>query len=485
MLYNVFVRTSKNNGGQTMFQPIMDILQDFRDCFKRNKTWRWFVVLIVGFMVRNSHKGITSILSSLRLEPKLYHTMLHFFRSKGYTGKDLYDRWIKTAMKRSNIVRIANRVVLLGDHIKIPKEGRRMPDIQTLHQDSQNSGKPEYIAGHNYGHVSAVITNEVTSRSLPLMTELQVSPPRQAGTKKPDGETLVTQMVNLVYRTAQSIGELVIVALDAYFSSKAAWAAADQTIENGERRVEIVTRAQTNTVAFMPAQPPSVRKRGQPRKYGGKVVLYGLFTNTTSFTQTKMTLYGKKAKVKYQCYDLLWRPVKQLVRFVVVEADVGKCVLMSTNLTLTAEQIITIYTLRFKIESSFNEQKNDMGCFAYHFWTNALPKFKKWKKIEPPSETSEQLRIQNTRNAMESYVCLSTIATGLLTVIAFSHSYLIWNSFAGWVRTLRSTIPSVSMTKETFAQDLPLFLEQFPDSPLSQIIIPHRRRIDSLYRFVA
>ena len=82
-----------------------------------------------------------------------------------------------------------------------------MSDIEILHQDSQNSSKPEYIAGHNYGHVSAVISDGTVSRSLPLMTEQQKSPPKQEGTKDPDGDTLVVQMINLIHKTAQSIND--------------------------------------------------------------------------------------------------------------------------------------------------------------------------------------------------------------------------------------------------------------------------------------
>lgn len=94
-----------------------------------------------------------------------------------------------------------------------------------------------------------------------------------------------------------------------------------------------------------------------------------------------MALYVKQAVVHYLCLDLIWKPVKKLVRFVVVESDNGSCVLMSTSLTLSPEDIIAIYALRFKIETSFAEQKNDMGCFAYHFWTTALPKRKNGKKL--------------------------------------------------------------------------------------------------------
>jgi len=465
-----------------MFQLINSIVHEFRNCFKREKTWRWFVILIMGFMIRQSHRGVTSIISALRLEPRLYHTMLHYFRSAAYTNSALYDTWIRIATKHANLTRIAGRVVLLGDHSKIPKEGRYMPDIEMHHQDSQNSGKPEYIAGHNYGQVGAVITNGVVSRSLPLMTELQLSPPRLEGTKKPDGDTLVTQMVNLVHKTAKSMEEPVVAALDAYFSSERAWAAADKTImESGEKLVEIVTRAQTNTVGYTVPEPPKVKRRGAPRIYGERVVLYSLFSDMSRFNQTTMTLYGKKTPVKYLCLDLLWKPVKKPVRFVAVETDSGRCVLMSTSLTLTAEEIIAIYALRFKIETSFDEQKNDMGCFAYHFWSSAQPKFRKWKKAELPSDDTKNARINNSRKATQSFVCLATIAAGILSVIAFSHNRDIWNRYPGWVRTLRSNIPTIAVVKETLAQDFHLCLP-YVDLPLFRIILPLRRTIDFFYQ---
>jgi len=211
-----------------MFQLINNILHEFRKNFKRIKTWKWIVVLILGFIVRSKHQGITSIISSLRLKPRLYHTMLHFFRSRAYTVESLYDKWVKTAVKQAELIRIRGRLLVLGDHTKASKEGLRMPGIQILHQDSQNSGKAKYISGHNYGQVSALITNGKVSRSLPLMTEFQESLPK---TDK-FGVSLVVAMVNLVAKTAKSAGEPVIAALDAYFSTGTAWEAIEKTITN-------------------------------------------------------------------------------------------------------------------------------------------------------------------------------------------------------------------------------------------------------------
>ena len=57
-----------------MIQLINDILTEFRDCFKRQRAWKWFNCLIMGFMLRAEHRGATSTITALRLRPSLYHT---------------------------------------------------------------------------------------------------------------------------------------------------------------------------------------------------------------------------------------------------------------------------------------------------------------------------------------------------------------------------------------------------------------------------
>jgi len=378
-------------------------------------------------------------------------------------------------------------VLFLADHLKMPKEGRRMPGVQILHQESQNSGKGEYIEGHIIAHVSAVATNGKEHRSIPLISERQESPPRIAGTKKPAGDTIVTQMANLVVEAAQGLkGEAAVVAADAYFAKATFFEATKAVNASGERLIEVVTRAPTDTAAYTIPVPPAKRGRGQPRKYGDKITLYNLFSDMSKFTNTSMTLYGKEAKVKYLCLDLYWKPTKGLIRFVLVELNSkDHCVLMSSSLTLTSEEIITTYGLRFKIESSFDEQKNDMGCFSYHFWTAAQPKRKKWKKHELPIDTNLKTPISDTKNAIESFICIGTIATGILTIIAFTHNCEIWRRYPGWLRTRRSSIPSIAIVKETLSHELPIFLRLKPFSLLGAIINPRLRLTEFLYDDVA
>ena len=436
-----------------MYQLINDILLKFLPEFKRTKTWRWFVVMVMGLMIRKNHNGVTSTIAALRIKPELYHTALHFYRSEGYDVNELYGKWIHIATEKSNLVVIGGRMLILADHIKISKEGRRMPDIQIHHQESQNSGKSEYVEGHIYGNVSAVITAGNTSRSLPLLTHLHKVPPKDEATKKPIGDTIVVQMINSVGEDAKQIGKPVLSVKDAYFCKASTFNCAETiTDDNGEKLVEVVVRAASDTIAF--TAPIAEKTPGRPRKYGDKIALYSLFSDMSGFTETTLTLYGKPTKVRFNVMDLTWKPIGKLIRFVAVESSMGKMVLMSSSLTLTAEEIITAYALRYKIEPGFNELKNTMGGFSYRFWTTALPKRKKWKKNSQPAGADlTDKRIIRTKSATETFVCLSTIATGILTIVAFSHNDEIWNRYQGWIRTRRSDIPTVSIAKEVIAHD--------------------------------
>ena len=459
-----------------MFQLINDILTEFRECFKRQRAWKWFVCIVLGFMLRGEHRGVTSMMTALRLESVQYHSILHFFRSSAYTISALYEKWVILLLRNAPLLRMSGRLVVLGDHIKISKEGRRMPCIERHHQDSQNSGKAEYIKGHNLGQVSAVITNEAQSRAIPLITELQESK------TKTGGESLVEQMVALAGKVAAAAEKPVIAVLDAYFCNGSAWESADRILDAcGNRLVEIVTRAKASYTAYFP--PEKSGARGRPRIYGKKVKLMELFSShADQFDAKSMVLYGKSENVRFLCIDLLWRPVRRLCRFVLVKIGKTPFVLISSDLTLSPEKIILLYGYRFKIETGFDDQKNDMGGFAYHFWSKSLPKRRCHSDTVLPDDHKKREMIESAKRASEAFVCLSIIATGILTVIAFTHSREIWNRYPGYLRTVRTQIPTLATAKLVVQQDFLPLLPLLSRFRAFSFIPKLQRSVDFLYK---
>jgi hypothetical protein len=96
-------------------------------------------------------------------------------------------------------------------------------------------------------------------------------------------------------------------------------------------------------VAYYPVPQPQQRRRGRPRLYGHKVRLGGLWrTRQQRFQTAPSLLYGEsRGMLRYYVIDLLWRPVGQWVRFILVDHPTrGRGILRRTDLTLTPLELI-------------------------------------------------------------------------------------------------------------------------------------------------
>jgi len=61
---------------------------------------------------------------------------------------------------------------MIGDCIKVSKEGKKMPGSKKLHQDSENSGKATYIFGHNFGVLGLLIGKLNHMFCIPISAEI-------------------------------------------------------------------------------------------------------------------------------------------------------------------------------------------------------------------------------------------------------------------------------------------------------------------------
>jgi len=82
----------------------------------------------------------------------------------------------------------------------------------------------------------------------------------------------------------------------------------------------VVTRVRRTAVAYAKAPSKTKKRRGAPKKYGGKVRLWSLFDDPSAMMEAKSPVYGeKKLSLRYRSVDLYWRRVGVLVRFVAVD----------------------------------------------------------------------------------------------------------------------------------------------------------------------
>jgi hypothetical protein len=97
--------------------------------------------------------------------------MLHFFRSDAYNLDNLKKCWLNIVLDEIEIKEESGYLLAVGDHSKIVKEARYMPGVKKHHQDSDNSGKGEYIFGHEFGMIG-FITESQKMQCIPVDIEL-------------------------------------------------------------------------------------------------------------------------------------------------------------------------------------------------------------------------------------------------------------------------------------------------------------------------
>jgi len=450
-----------------MLKLIDTILQRFQCCFKRKETFSWFVVIVVGMLVRTNLRGVSSIVGCLHLNSCHYESMLYFFRSSAFKLSDIKHQWLSIVQQYIKPVKIDERSIVIGDHIKVGKEARYMPGVKKLHQDSENVGKAEYIFGHQLGMIG-ILAEGQTTQCVPLNIELHDGMDEINALKEDSSaqtlsatpkENSIVKMIQMAGSYVNATSEKIILLLDAYFPSAASFNAVE-TInqEHHSKLVTLVMRAKSNTVAF--AEPPKTEKRGigRPRIYGEKIVFKNVLKSGLETFQTiTINLYGKNETVQYLCMDLLWKPIGRKVRFVLVKTGEKMMILMSSDLTLHPQQIILAYSYRFKIEVSFKMLKHVIGSFSYHFWTKALPKLSRLKTKTDLSAIKERKikeKILATTRAIEVFTFLSCIAMGILTIVSLKYPTLVWQKFSGWLRTRSSALPSVETVRSVIQQEL-------------------------------
>src|SRR5215472_15857760 len=304
-----------------------------RPAFSRLRTFLWFATAVAGFTVRTELLGVTSIVRALALNPRRYNTLVDSFHSSAIKLEQLTALWTQLVLRLfPQMLRVNGRCVLVGDGIKIPKCGRKMPAVKLLHQQSDSNTKPEYIMGHSLQAVSLLVQAASSVFAVPLAARIHEG----VVWSNRDRRTLLDKMISLIGIT--DIDQPFYFVADAYYGA--------QKIIAGllKQNNHLVTRVKSNAVAYTAYQHRGPRKRGAPRKYGQKLKVKSLLNDPTAFNKANSPVYGENnVTIQYRIRDLLWRTAGRMVRFVaMIHPTRGSLLLMCTDTSLDAIDIIRL-----------------------------------------------------------------------------------------------------------------------------------------------
>jgi len=447
------------------------VVQLLRPAFGRTRTFLWFVVALAGTCIRSDLAGVTSLIRALGLKESCYDRLLDFFHSKAIDLDCLTRQWTSVLIKtlKPFLYTVNGRLILLADGIKVGKTGRKMPAVKKLFQSSDNNTKPSFIFGHSCQAVALVVKAASSFFAVPLACRIHEG---VVFTNR-DHRSLLDKLVILLRSLALTIPCYAVA--DTYYAAKSF---IRSLLADGQH---VITAVRSTAVAYEPAPPPVKSRRGRHKTYGRKVHLKEAFNEPEKFISAKSPVYGEQdVTLRYRVLDLLWRPVGLLVRFVlVIHPTRGRKILLSTDRSLAALQVIEIFGVRFKIEVSFKQAIYTIGTYCYHFWMAAMTLLPRrsgnqFLHRKPPSYRDQ---VRRKIGAYHAHIQLGCIAQGMLQVLSILCTDSVWKSFGSWLRTIRpGVLPSELVVAIALRHSLPLFLaDSFPAHPLAKFI---RERID-------
>ena len=436
----------------SLWMPWWNAIWRLRPAFSRLRTFLWFATAVAGFTVRTELLGVTSLVRALKLEARFYNKLVDHFHSPAVQLDRLAALWTQVALRLfPQPLRINGRCVVVGDGIKVPKRGHKMPAVKLLHQQSESNTKPEYIMGHSLQAVSLLVQAAASVFAVPLAIRIHEG----VVWSNRDRRTLLDKMLALL--------GIVAIAQPCYFVADAYYAARKIVAGLLEQNNHLVTRVKSNAVAYTAHQQRGPRKRGRPRVYGRKVRLRSLLEHRKGLQQAKSPVYGERQVViQYEVRDLLWRPAGRLVRFVAVTHPTrGACLLMCTDTSLAAIDIIRLYGLRFKIEHTFKQAVRLIGSFSYHFWMSDMKPLRRRSGNQHLHRASPEYRdaVRRKLHAYHVFIQAAVVCQGLLQYLAVAFPQRVWDAFGSWLRTIRPGIPpSELVVANALRQSLPEFL---------------------------
>ena len=436
----------------TLWQAWSEAFNELRSGFSRTATFYWAAIFCAGMCVRHDIRGVSSIVSTLGLRGSAYKSLINLCHSSAIDLEKLLSAWIRLCLRIFVPACIDGYLLLIADGVKIGKEGKKMPAVKLMHQDSQSNAKSEYIMGHYLQAVSLVVISPLQKlAAIPLVAQIHdglVASNRST-------RTCISRLAELICTICDFAGHPAVLVADAYYASR--------SLVEPLRKAgcHLVCRVKHNTVANLPLPPVTVKKRGRPKLKGEKIKLFDLYSATKQ-------IFSVSGDSRYLFLDLYWSPAQSIVRFVIVENSKGRAILMSTDTSMDAESIIKIYESRWMIETGFKIAKHQLGTFAYHFWMKNMKRTKRGQLKQFIHRESEKYRdaVQRKMQAYHIFIAFGCISQGLLIYLALNHSKAVWSAFSGWLRTIRPELaPSELVVSNALKTTLPNFLIAENTSP--------------------
>ena len=328
----------------------------FQNCFTVPSFER-FVTLMTGWILCISKHTVTGVIRAAGVVGKREHGGFHrFFNTASWNADD-----VGLALMTLILTLIPDdcTVRLTIDDTLARHTGKHIAG-GAMHRDPllSTGKKPFFHFGHQWVVLSVVLAFPSWDKvfSLPVLVRLY-------RTEK------LNKKLGRPHQKKTDLGDQMIQLVAATFPDRKFLAIGDNAYVNRSvvrplpANIHLLGRGRMDAALY--AQPKR-NKKGRPSVRGQRVASPEWRAKHNRFKTIEACIYGRKCKVQVQVFDALWYIVgrDRVLRFVLIRDWPGHKkddVLVTTDLSMTAEQIIENYCARWSLEETFEWTKGRLG----------------------------------------------------------------------------------------------------------------------------
>ena len=344
----------------------LSLFQVFAPCFTA-PSFAYFRAYVWALMVVEGRKCLTRLARCAFFHQRALSSWERFLAEHRWSLTALTERLVTLVVtKLGDRLQVHGASLLGKDTTLVAKTTKRMLGVQKWKDHSDNADRGAYLVGHHWNLVGLISQWEARWLCWPLV--MRLVPGLKGARQWMVGDTVEPMRfwdaaIAAILEVTRCLGEASVrVVADAYYSKA--------PFLNGllARGIQVISRLRKDAVGWDDPAPRPSGTRGRKPRHGRKWTLASLLSAQTP-TRERLPLYGTLTEVGFVVRDVWLRDVAQKVRVVVLEGAKEPLILVSTDLALSALQIIDLYGARFSIELTRRDLKQHFGLGDYQCTT--------------------------------------------------------------------------------------------------------------------
>jgi hypothetical protein len=346
-----------------------------------------FAALAVGLLFAKGRRTVTSWLRAAGVGPGFaayYYFLAALGRHAALPAGFLLQR---------ALLRLAPDGPLLFALDDSPTEryGRHVQGAGLHHHPTPGPAGRRFLYGHVWVALAWVVTHPRWGiLGLPIRALLYVRqkdlpslPARQRWTFRTKLE-LAAALLAWAAGLVRFAGKPVRVVVDGFYAKRPLLRAAAAVVSRLRRDAGLRT---------LPRPPRGGRRRGRPPVYGtGRISLAKRAGQQRGWQEVRARQYGGERRKRVKTFEATWRPAGGRIRVVLLREEHGWLALFSTDVALSAAEILAAAADRFSIEQDFHDLKEveglgqqqvrdvwaNVGAFHVSAWLHTLIELWAW-----------------------------------------------------------------------------------------------------------